>query len=107
MLDSNPQLTFSATKQLGEGISVHSMDFKKERLPFQATYFDVLPGQSTPPDIHAESELWIVLEGRGHLCFEGQIYPLEQKDSFYFPSYTQHQVHNHSDDLLIICSIFW
>lgn len=107
MLNFNPKLHFSNTEKLAEGSSVHWIDFKKETLPFQATYFNVLPGQSTPSDIHAECELWIVLEGCGHLFFEGQLYPLQQRDSFYFPSYTQHQVHNISDDVLIICSIFW
>jgi mannose-6-phosphate isomerase-like protein (cupin superfamily) len=103
---ANPQLDFTQAEPIANGVLVHPVLFNSPR-PFEATYFQVLPGCETPSDHHPEKECWIVLQGQGILNYEGSLYSLSEKDLFYFDAYKKHQVLNTSEKNLIICSLYW
>lgn len=105
----NPKLSFSDQETIAAGIVVNPIYFgpNQAKIPFKATYFQVLPGCETPLDYHQEEETWIVLQGKGLLRYEGTSYCISVQDTFYFASFKKHQVLNSSDEPLLICSIYW
>ncbi|CAM2887830.1 Cupin domain [Legionella steigerwaltii] len=106
---TNPRLVFSSPEHLVPGVVVEPVDFVANQAypPFQATYFQVLPQCETPLDYHQEQEVWIVLNGSGILTYEGVFYFLNAQDIFFFASFKQHQIRNHTQLPLLICSIYW
>lgn len=102
----NPKLNFITPESLAAGVTVHPVQLPKQT-PFEATYFQVLPGCQTPIDCHQEQEVWLVLQGKGVLIYQGESTDFSVHDIFYFTQYMTHQVINTGDKTLIICSIFW
>lgn len=109
MTPVNPKLSFSDPETIAPGVVVNPIHFElnQAKIPFKATYFQVLPGCETPLDCHQEEETWIVLQGMGLLTYEGTSYCMKVQDAFYFSSFKKHQVLNNSDEPLLICSIYW
>lgn len=104
-----PNLSFAEPEHYGAGFSVKQIDFQANQSnpPFKATYFQVLPGYTTPVDKHKVEECWIVLQGQGTLEFDGQSLPIAEKDILHFPSFKGHSVKNDSLEPLLLCSIYW
>ncbi|MBX9722839.1 MAG: cupin domain-containing protein [Candidatus Obscuribacterales bacterium] len=105
----SPKLGFHDPEFYGAGISVKEIDFeaKGSTPPFKSTYFEVLPGFTTPVDQHKVEECWIVLKGSGILVCDGQEIPLAEQDIVHFASFEGHSVQNNSDQPLLLCSIYW
>ncbi|MCW8397393.1 cupin domain-containing protein [Legionella sp. PATHC038] len=106
---TNPRLFFSTSEHLAPGIVINPVDFVANRAcpPVQVTYFQVLPQCETPIEYHQEEEIWIVLNGSGILTYEGEVYGVNAEDIFYFASFKPHQIRNHKQLPLHICSIYW
>lgn len=104
---TNPQISFAAPEFYGDGISVKQMQFRTASVPFKSTYFEILPGFTTPVDRHQVQECWVVLQGAGVLNHNGNEMPLKKHDVMHFNSQEGHSVTNNSDEPMLICSIYW
>lgn len=104
-----PNLTFTAPEQIAPGVIVNPVDFtaKNTQPPFTMMCFHVLPGCSSPVDQHQVQECWIIINGSGVLEFASQKIPVTKNDILHFASFEKHQIHNTSNETLIICSIYW
>jgi mannose-6-phosphate isomerase-like protein (cupin superfamily) len=102
-------LSFLEPDHYGSGISVKTIDFegKGASVPFKSTYFEVLPGYTTPVDQHQVQECWLVLQGSGVLTYEDTELPLKLHDIVHFPSLKKHSIYNNSSEPLLLCSIYW
>ncbi|KTC86233.1 cupin domain-containing protein [Legionella cincinnatiensis] len=102
-------LFFSNFENIAPGVNVHPINFALSQAtpPFHTTYFQVLSQCETPLDSHQEEEIWIVLQGCGILNYEGSCHYLSAQDIFYFAAFKKHQVRNPTNELLLICSIYW
>lgn len=107
--NSSPKLFFSEEEKIANGVIVQPLNFtlNKAHPPFKAAYFQVFPGCITPLDQHEVEETWIVLKGNGLLTFEENSYLITENDMLYFPSFKKHQVCNTSNEVLLICSLYW
>lgn len=104
------RLGFLPTEHYGSGISVKMIDFESKQganPPFKSTYFEVLPGYTTPVDTHKVEECWIVLSGSGVLECDGERLLLKKHDIVHFASFKGHSVWNNSSEPLLLCSIYW
>ena len=110
IINQSPRLNLSDPEQLDIGMRLRTINFKHHQQatpPFQATIFEVAPGHSSPLDQHAVKECWLILKGHGELQYNGKNYKTAAQDIFYFEPHHTHQITNESDELLIICSIYW
>lgn len=109
MSNEDAFLTFSNPEHIAPGVKVTPIDFKlsQAKPPFHTTYFQVLSQCETPLDSHQEEEVWIVLQGSGILTYEGSCHSISSQNIFYFAPFKKHQVKNSTDELLLICSIYW
>lgn len=107
---STARLSFMDPEHYGSGISVKMIDFDAKEganPPFKSTYFEVLPGYTTPVDRHKVEECWIVLSGSGILETEGEQLQLKAHDIVHFASQKGHSIWNNSSVPLLLCSIYW
>jgi mannose-6-phosphate isomerase-like protein (cupin superfamily) len=73
-----------------------------------AAIASVRPGEATTPDIHDESETFIVLSGRGRMELAGESEEMESGDVVFIPKSQPHRFHNLSLlEPLVFISIFW
>ncbi len=100
------KLGFAPPDFYGDGISVAQM-LLPNATPFKSTYFEILPGFTTPVDRHQVQECWIVLRGTGILNRDGMEMPIAMQDVLHFNSFEGHSVTNNSQEPLLICSIYW
>ena len=77
-------------------------------LPFQAMWYSVPPGDSSPQDQHPELELSVVVDGTAVVEASGALTEVGQGDCFLLGSEEAHVIHNRSADTpLRIFTTFW
>jgi quercetin dioxygenase-like cupin family protein len=77
-------------------------------LPFQAMWYVVPPGRTSPPDHHPELELSVVVRGAARVLADGQTFDVAPGGAFLLDSGESHVVHNRSDtEPLVVFSAFW
>jgi mannose-6-phosphate isomerase-like protein (cupin superfamily) len=106
----SPRLKFCDAEMLDIGVRLRNIVLphnEENSAPFKASIFEVAPGSASPIDKHAVKEIWLIVKGHGDLHYDGKVYKAAAQDLFYFESQHSHQIINHSDELLIICSIYW
>ncbi|MBX9770613.1 MAG: cupin domain-containing protein [Candidatus Obscuribacterales bacterium] len=106
-LTTTPHLSFAAPEFYGDGISVKQMLLPESTTPFKSTYFEILPGFTSPVDRHKVEECWLVLQGSGILDVDGEQVAISEHDVVHFDSFKGHSVTNNSTKSLLICSIYW
>jgi len=79
-----------------------------DRMPFQAMWYVVPPGSSTPLDCHPELELSIVVSGSGVVGCGDDSAEVGPGIAFLLESEEDHTVRNNSPDQpLIVFSAYW
>lgn len=109
-IKSSPRLTLTEPELLDTGVMLRKIKLithQNTSPPFQATVFEVAPACCSPVDQHAVKECWIILKGHGELHYANKKYRASSQDIFYFEPHHTHQIYNDSDELLVICSIYW
>jgi mannose-6-phosphate isomerase-like protein (cupin superfamily) len=106
----SPRLTFTDPEMIDNGMILRNIHFPLNDAavaPFKGSIFEVMPGSVSPIDQHAVKEIWLIIKGHGDLCYDGKMYKAGAQDLFLFEPHHSHQISNHSDELLVICSIYW
>ena len=75
--------------------------------PFQAMWYCVPPGESSPLDKHPEIELSLVMRGEATVESAGTRTVVKQGSAFLMNSTEPHVVHNTSAEPLLIFSAYW
>jgi mannose-6-phosphate isomerase-like protein (cupin superfamily) len=79
-----------------------------DTLPFQAMWYSVPPGSSSPTDCHPEVELSVVVSGTASVETGGQVTDVPPGDCFLLDSGEAHVIHNRSAGTpLRIFTTFW
>jgi mannose-6-phosphate isomerase-like protein (cupin superfamily) len=77
-------------------------------MPFDAMWYSVPPGQSSPVDIHPERELSLVVSGTADVESGGRVTRVVGGDAFLLDGGEPHQVHNRSaEEPLVVFSTYW
>lgn len=77
-------------------------------MPFDAMWYSVPPGGSSPVDVHPERELSIVVAGTAEVESGGRVTRVPRGDAFLLDGDERHQVHNRSTDQpLVVFSAYW
>lgn len=77
-------------------------------LPFQAMWYTVPPGSSSPRDCHPEVELSLVMTGRAVVETAAGSTEVRPGSAFLLDSREAHVVHNRSTDTpLLVFSAYW
>jgi quercetin dioxygenase-like cupin family protein len=76
-------------------------------LPFQAMWYTVPPGDSSPRDCHPEIELSIVITGTASVETGGEVTEAPAGSAFLLDSNEAHVIHNRGDEPLLIYTHFW
>src|SRR5580765_4329724 len=63
-------------------------------MPFQAMWYAVPPATSSPTDQHPETELSLVISGRGLVEVAGRTWKVSSGNAFLLDSNEPHTVHN-------------
>lgn len=80
----------------------------QDTLPFQAMWYTVPPGASSPQDCHPEFELSVVVSGTASVEASGQVTDVAKGSCFLLDSGEAHVIHNRSDDEpLFIFTTYW
>ncbi len=75
--------------------------------PFTMVRFTVTAGGRTPPDSHAVTELWLVLDGKGTLCYEGAPHAVSAGDLVGFAPFAEHTLLADRGTPVSVLSIWW
>lgn len=79
-----------------------------DRLPFQAMWYTVPPGSSSPRDCHPEVELSVVISGTASVAAGGQLTEVTAGSCFLLDSEEAHVIHNRSADVpLRVFTTYW
>lgn len=77
-------------------------------LPFQAMWYAIPPGSSSPQDCHPEVELSVVISGTASVEVGGQFTDVAEGSAFLLDSAEAHVIHNQSAVTpLQIFTTFW
>ena len=76
-------------------------------LPFDAMWYTVPGGESSPVDRHPELELSVVVAGTAHVEVGGVVRRVEAGSAFLLESDEAHVVHNRSEQPLTVFSAYW
>jgi len=76
-------------------------------LPFQAMWYSVPPGSSSPRDQHPELELSVVVAGTAVVEASGGLTEVPQGDCFLLSCEEAHVIHNRAEGPLRIFTTFW
>jgi mannose-6-phosphate isomerase-like protein (cupin superfamily) len=77
-------------------------------LPFQAMWYSMGPGITSPQDCHPEVELSIVLNGTASVEVGGEITEVTAGSAFLLGSEEPHVIHNRSaGEELLVFSAYW
>jgi mannose-6-phosphate isomerase-like protein (cupin superfamily) len=79
----------------------------QDTLPFQAMWYSIPPGGSSPQDCHPEVELSIVITGTASVEASGKITDAPAGTAFLLDSSEAHIIHNRSDQRLLIFTTYW
>lgn len=79
-----------------------------DTLPFQAMWYTVPPGASSPRDQHPEVELSVVISGTASVEAGGCITEVDKGSVFLLDSEEAHVIHNQStEEPLLIYTMYW
>jgi mannose-6-phosphate isomerase-like protein (cupin superfamily) len=78
-----------------------------DTLPFDAMWYAVPPGTSSPRDCHPEPELSLVLRGTAWVEAGDRITAVASGSAFLLDSDEPHVVHNRSAEELVVFSAYW
>jgi len=78
-----------------------------EALPFQAMWYSVPGGASSPRDRHPEVELSVVVSGTAYVEAGGGVTEVKTGSAFLLDSDEPHVVHNRSQETLTVFSAYW
>jgi quercetin dioxygenase-like cupin family protein len=76
-------------------------------LPFQAMWYSVPAGATSPRDQHPEVELSLVVSGTAYVEAGGAVTEVATGSAFLLDSCEPHVVHNLSDEPLTVFSAYW
>jgi mannose-6-phosphate isomerase-like protein (cupin superfamily) len=77
-------------------------------MPFDAMWYSVPPGESSPVDVHPEREVSLVVSGIADVESGGRLTRVSTGDAFLLDGDEPHQVHNRSaDEPLVVFSAYW
>ena len=76
-------------------------------MPFDAMWYSVPPGESSPVDVHPERELSLVVSGTADVESGGRVTRVTGGDAFLLEADEPHQVHNRSAEPLVVFSAYW
>jgi quercetin dioxygenase-like cupin family protein len=76
-------------------------------LPFQAMWYVVPPGESSPRDRHPEAELSLVIAGTAWVETRPGIVAVDAGSAFLLEANEAHTIHNPADEPLIVFSAYW
>jgi mannose-6-phosphate isomerase-like protein (cupin superfamily) len=76
-------------------------------LPFKASSFTLLPGETSDRDAHQVPELWILLEGTGILASGNAEIPLCRTSVVFFPPWVPHQITAKGGEPLTVLNLWW
>jgi mannose-6-phosphate isomerase-like protein (cupin superfamily) len=79
----------------------------QDTLPFEAMWYSIPPGESSPMDCHPEVELSIVINGTASVEAGGKITDAAAGSGFLLDSEESHVIHNRSDQELLIFTTYW
>jgi|GEM_PF-2727161 len=79
----------------------------RDTLPFQAMWYTVPPGASSPQDCHPEFELSVVISGTASVETGGRITEVAAGSCFLLDSGEAHIIHNRSGEPLFIFTTYW
>ncbi len=79
-----------------------------DTLPFQAMWYTVPTGGSSPQDQHPEVELSVVISGTAFVEASGEVTEIGTGDAFLLGSEEAHIIHNRSTDTpLLVFTTYW
>lgn len=78
-----------------------------EVLPFQAMWYTVPAGESSPRDCHPEVELSLVVSGTAWVETATAAVAVGAGSAFLLDSDEAHTVHNRSAEVLVVFSAYW
>jgi mannose-6-phosphate isomerase-like protein (cupin superfamily) len=79
-----------------------------DQLPFQAMWYTVPPGSSSPRDCHPEVELSVVISGTASVEAGGKLTDVAAGSCFLLDSEEAHVIHNRSADVsLRVFTTYW
>jgi quercetin dioxygenase-like cupin family protein len=82
--------------------------FLGNALPFQAMWYSMAPGITSPRDCHPEVELSIVIDGTASVEVGGEITEVRAGSAFLLGSEEPHIIHNRSaGEELLVFSAYW
>jgi len=105
-----PKLPFLPEKCLSLGVQVQEIDLAVSVSPkpsFRASRITVEPNCSSSAENHFVHEMWVVLQGKGKLCYDNQEIELNQDNFVYFEPYKTHQLINDGSETMVVFSIYW
>lgn len=76
-------------------------------LPFQAMWYTVPPGDSSPRDCHPEHELSIVVTGTATVEIGGEFTEAPAGSAFLLDSEEAHIIHNRGAEPVLIFTTYW
>jgi mannose-6-phosphate isomerase-like protein (cupin superfamily) len=79
----------------------------QDTLPFEAMWYRISPGESSPMDCHPEIELSIVINGTASVEAGGEITEAASGSAFLLDSEEAHVIHNRSAQELLIFTTYW
>jgi mannose-6-phosphate isomerase-like protein (cupin superfamily) len=78
-----------------------------DTLPFQAMWYSVPAGESSPRDEHPEVELSVVVSGTAYVEAGGAVTEVGTGSAFLLDSCEPHVVHNLGGEPLMVFSAYW
>ncbi len=78
-----------------------------EAMPFNAMWYTVPPGSTSPADCHPEPELSIVLGGRVTVSVDDSVADVEAGNAFLIEAGETHVVRNPGDGPVLVFSAYW
>ncbi len=78
-----------------------------DALPFNAMWYVVPPGSSSPVDNHPERELSLVVSGRGLVQSGDDRFEVGPGNAFLLDCDEDHMVTNRSSEPLVVFSTYW
>jgi quercetin dioxygenase-like cupin family protein len=76
-------------------------------MPFNAMWYTVPPGSTSPADSHPEPELSIVLNGRVTVSVDDSVADIEAGNAFLIEGGETHVVRNTGDEPVLVFSAYW
>jgi mannose-6-phosphate isomerase-like protein (cupin superfamily) len=105
--EQSPRLPFGAEEVSDTGMRMAELGVPPGT-PFNGSHWTVEPGGSSPVDVHAVDEIWMVASGEGELVYDGsERIPLRAGEVVHFAPMRSHEVINHGAVPLSVFSVWW